>query len=107
MTKEQILQALMFFAPTANWAISEGANDENVSYDEIIWNDLFYIKPTESELSKLYEDSVVAYENNSTYKFERRNSYPPVEEQLDMIFHHGIDAWKERIQAIKDIIPKV
>ena len=38
---------------------------------------------------------------------KRVNEYPPIEEQLDKIFHEGIDAWKEEIQAIKDKYPKV
>jgi hypothetical protein len=41
------------------------------------------------------------------YKTQRQLAYPPVEEQLDMIFHRGVDVWKEKIQQIKDSIPKV
>lgn len=36
----------------------------------------------------------------------RRKAYPPMEEQLDMIFHDGIDAWKEEIARIKATYPK-
>lgn len=33
--------------------------------------------------------------------------YPPIEEQLDYIFHHGVEAWKaDMIQPIKDKYPK-
>ncbi len=32
--------------------------------------------------------------------------YPPLEEQLDNIFHNGVEAWKADIQAIKDAHPK-
>ena len=32
--------------------------------------------------------------------------YPPISDQLDQIFHEGIDAWKETIQAVKDAHPK-
>lgn len=106
MTKDQILQALMYYAPTSKWEISADADPENVTYDKLIWNDLFYIKPSEVELQELFDKSVIAYETNSSYKFERRNSYPPVEEQLDMIFHQGLDVWRERIQNIKNSIPK-
>ena len=36
----------------------------------------------------------------------RRAAYPPIEAQLDMIFHNGIDAWREAIAAIKAQYPK-
>ena len=40
------------------------------------------------------------------YVNKRANAYPPLEDQLDKIFHEGIDAWKADIQAVKDAIPK-
>ena len=40
------------------------------------------------------------------YLLVRYKSYPKVEDQLDQIFHEGIDAWKETIQAVKDAHPK-
>jgi hypothetical protein len=36
----------------------------------------------------------------------RLAEYPAIPEQLDNIFHNGIDAWKTDIQAIKDKYPK-
>ena len=29
-----------------------------------------------------------------------------VQDQLDMIYHEGLDAWREKIKAIKDEFPK-
>ena len=40
------------------------------------------------------------------YASDRRTNYPAIDEQLDQIFHEGIDAWKETIQAVKDAHPK-
>lgn len=40
------------------------------------------------------------------YSAARREAYGTVEEQLDMIYHDGLDAWMERQKAIKDRIPK-
>lgn len=42
---------------------------------------------------------------NIEYKIGRNNEYPPIADQLDMIFK-DIDAWRETIQAIKDKYPK-
>lgn len=36
----------------------------------------------------------------------RAKAYPSIPDQLDTLFWHGIDAWKETIQAIKDTHPK-
>ena len=43
---------------------------------------------------------------NADYATKRINEYPSTEDQLDKIFHEGVDAWKEQIQAIKDKHPK-
>ena len=40
------------------------------------------------------------------YKDLRKEEYPPLEEQLDKIYHSGIDAWKSDIKVIKDKYPK-
>ena len=40
------------------------------------------------------------------YAILRGSNYPAIEDQFDQIFHEGIDAWKETIQAVKDAHPK-
>ena len=40
------------------------------------------------------------------YRYDRLNEYPSVVDQLDKIFHGGVDAWKAEIQAIKNKYPK-
>ena len=46
------------------------------------------------------------YVGVTTYTDARRAEYPPIEDQLDKIYHSGIDAWKADIKAIKDKYPK-
>ena len=41
-----------------------------------------------------------------TYSDKRANEYPDLLEQLDDIYHNGIDGWKATIKAIKDKYPK-
>ena len=41
-----------------------------------------------------------------TYSEKRKNEYPNIEDQLDDIYHNGIDGWKTTIKAIKDKYPK-
>ena len=46
------------------------------------------------------------YVGVTTYTEARRVEYPPLEEQLDKIYHSGVDAWKADIKTIKDKYPK-
>ena len=46
------------------------------------------------------------YVGVTTYTEARRAEYPALEEQLDKIYHSGIDAWKADIKVIKDKYPK-
>jgi len=46
------------------------------------------------------------YVGVTTYTEARVAEYPPIEDQLDKIYHSGIDAWKADIKAIKDKYPK-
>ena len=45
------------------------------------------------------------YDNNQ-YQRDRASEYPSWQDQLDDIFHNGIDGWKTTIQAVKDKYPK-
>ena len=40
------------------------------------------------------------------YKDDRKDEYPSVVDQLDDIYHNGIDGWKATIKATKDKYPK-
>ena len=43
---------------------------------------------------------------NMTYAAKRAAEYPEIVEQLDDIYHNGIDGWKATIKTIKDKYPK-
>ena len=40
------------------------------------------------------------------YQGQRKAEYPSIEDQLDNIYHNGIDAWKATIKTIKNKYPK-
>jgi len=46
-----------------------------------------------------------AYDNNE-YQRNRAAEYPSMADQLDDIYHNGIDAWKATIKTTKDKYPK-
>ena len=44
--------------------------------------------------------------DHTAYIDSRMAEYPLIEDQLDDIYHNGIDGWKKTIKAIKDKYPK-
>ena len=46
------------------------------------------------------------YVGVTTYTEARREEYPSIEDQLDKIYHSGVNAWKAEIKVIKDKYPK-
>jgi hypothetical protein len=40
------------------------------------------------------------------YKTARAAAYPSIADQLDTIYHEGLDAWKATILAVKEEFPK-
>ena len=55
--------------------------------------------------NKKMADARVIY-NNKEYQRNRAKEYPSVKDQLDKIYHSGIDEWKKVIKATKDKYPK-
>tara|TARA_R100001510_G_C7576334_1_gene150919 strand:- start:213 stop:533 length:321 start_codon:yes stop_codon:yes gene_type:complete len=52
------------------------------------------------EMNKSQVEAALSYAN------KRVAAYPSIGDQLDKIFHEGLDAWKVEIQAVKDKYPK-
>ena len=80
-------------------------------------DDLYFLVPLENDGSDNWarlqawlddgNEIVDDMPNQDThYIAQRRNAYPSFADQLDKIFHDGIDAWKAEIQAIKNDFPK-
>ena len=67
------------------------------------WN-LDIPQPTTEQLAT-YESSAQTEENNNAIRATRKSAYGNIGDQLDEIFK-DIDAWKTRIQSIKDANPK-
>ena len=61
--------------------------------------------PTEDALNTAISE-VEADEAKVKYKSDRATEYPAIRDQLDDIYHNGIDGWKSTIKAVKDKYPK-
>ena len=91
-----IVKALLELTPGAKWVIRDDAID---------WMDTEQTQPTQEEIVQKIAE-IEYTEEVEAYKEVRAKAYPVMSEQLDKIFHEGIDAWKADIQAIKDAHPK-
>ena len=89
-------EAISSLKPGAEWALAG---------DELTWLDSKQTAPTESEITseKIRLDRVY---DDEKYKRDRAAEYPSVVDQLDDIYHNGIDAWKAKIKTTKDKYPK-
>jgi hypothetical protein len=49
---------------------------------------------------------VNAWVDPNAYKGKRAAAYPSIADQLDLLYHGGMDAWKAAITAVKEEFPK-
>ena len=94
-----ISAALTELRPGAEWTL------RGETYAGLEWNDSKQTKPTESEVNAKCAELKTAYDNKK-YQRDRAAEYPSVVDQLDDIYHNGIDGWKATIKATKDKYPK-
>jgi len=58
-----------------------------------------------SEVSAEQSALQTVYDNNK-YQRDRAEEYPSIKDQLDEIYHNGVDGWKATIKTVKDKFPK-
>ena len=64
-------------------------------------------KPSESNCTNGLKALQDAWDlENDSYKSKRKAEYPSIIDQLDDLYHNGIDGWKATIKTIKDKYPK-
>jgi len=86
---------------TSDVLLQDDSNGQGAYIAE--WN-LDIAQPTDEQLAS-YETVANTAESNAQVDATRRSQYGSWNEQLDEIFH-DIEAWKARIQGIKDNNPK-
>ena len=59
----------------------------------------------EADILAKQKELQTAYDNNK-YQRDRAGAYPSIADQLDDLYHNGIDGWKTTIKAVKDKYPK-
>jgi phosphoenolpyruvate-protein kinase (PTS system EI component) len=85
-----IITAILAINPSANVTIK----DEDI--DQITWH-------SGSPISKT---DILAKQTELSYVNKRASEYPSIVDQLDDLYHNGLDGWKASIKTIKDKYPK-
>ena len=70
----------------------------NIDTCEITWHD--------GNPTNITKDQIKAKIDETAYQGKREKEYPSIVDQLDDIYHNGIDGWKATIKVTKDKYPK-
>ena len=95
-----ICTAILAINPSAQVSVNaEGTENETITWHngtaEISKAD---IQAKQAELKTAYDAK--------EYQRKRADEYPSVTDQLDDLYHNGIDGWKTTIKVTKDKYPK-
>jgi len=92
-------KAIISLRPNAVWRL------EGDTYSGLEWLDTNQTQPTEAEIAAEVTRLQAEYDAKQ-YQRDRAAAYPSIPDQLDQIYHEGIDAWKATIAAVKQEYPK-
>jgi hypothetical protein len=93
-----VITAIKSINPNAE--VSVGGNDVN----DITWHN-GTTPIAKADIEAKMAELQTEYDNNK-YQRDRAAEYPSIKDQLDDIYHNGIDGWKTTIKAVKDKYPK-
>ena len=96
--KPMLIDAIISLVPSAQVSVS---NDSDIVWHEPSTAPVSFAEIT-AEVARLQAE----YDNNE-YQRQRAQAYPSMADQLDTIYHEGIDAWKATIAAVKQEYPKL
>jgi hypothetical protein len=92
------------WASEKNNIILQNDSDGNGDYIHT-WNVSGLDKPNDSKIAE-YDTAGNTREALKLVLSKRATEYPSIKDQLDDIYHNGVDGWKETIKAVKDKYPK-
>jgi hypothetical protein len=93
-----IIKSILAINPNAKVTV----NENDVS--QIEWHD-DTSEISEADILAKQKELVTAYDK-AKYQRDRAEAYPSIADQLDDIYHNGVDEWKKTIKAVKDKYPK-
>ena len=93
-----ICTAILAINPSAQ--VSVNAED----YDQITWHN-GTAEISKADIQAKQAELKAAYDAKE-YQRKRADEYPSMADQLDDLYHNGIDGWKATIKTTKDKYPK-
>jgi len=93
-----IAEAIKSINPNAEFVYTEEDINTIEWHNETTPISVSDIQAKQTELQTAYD--------NVEYQRNRAKEYPSIVDQLDDIYHNGIDAWKATIKTTKDKYPK-
>ena len=85
-------------------ALVEGQISGSSTFESFIYHE-GQTPPTKKAVEAKLKELQAEYDAKQ-YQRDRAAAYPSYADQLDTIYHQGLDAWKAEIKAIKDAHPK-
>lgn len=74
-------------------------------YETLDWHeDNELLKPSEQDLEIAWEEHL-QHQEDIGYKSQRTTEYPPIADQLDLIYREGLEHWMDVVQKIKQKYP--
>ena len=95
---DTVIKAILLINPNAEVSVSD--NDIN----KITWEN-GTTPIAKADIEAKMAELQTEYDNNK-YQRDRAAEYPSIKDQLDDIYHNGVDGWKTTIKAVKDKYPK-
>ena len=93
-----ICSAILAINPSAQ--VSVNAED----LDQITWHAATPVIP-KADIEAMIVEMKADYDAKE-YQRKREKEYPSIPDQLDDLYHNGIDGWKATIKVTKDKYPK-
>jgi len=90
------------YTPEVDFTLQDDSDGNGVYIKSWISSDA---QPTVSAIEAAEVEWQTAYDAQA-YARNRKAEYPTIADQLDDIYHNGIDAWKATIKVTKDKYPK-
>jgi len=84
MTDKEYLNTALAQMHTGQWF---GFNSDEQNYSTLIIHDSSITKPTEAEVNAKIQELKGTNSTSSNYAQARKNSYPEIGDQLDMLWH--------------------
>ena len=95
-----IIEAILKINPNAKVTVK----GDDIDTCEIEWHEdttPISVADIQTKMTELQTE----YDNNQ-YQRDRAKEYPSIVDQLDDLYHNGIEGWKTTIKAVKDKYPK-